>query len=168
MVTVGRITRAKRLGILIDCLAGLPPCTRLLIAGLPLTDDDRRHAAELQGTLRRRSLAHRVEMRPVSQDALVPILRKAGLFLHASETALDKALLEAMACGCPVLSCAAVAKDLLPPACTASAATMAERASALLALSPAERQALGRELRTIVVERHGLSRLVSRLVEEMA
>ena len=40
LLTVGRITRAKRLDIILRCLAALPPSYRLRIVGSPITPAD--------------------------------------------------------------------------------------------------------------------------------
>ncbi len=167
VLTVGRVTRSKRLPLIISCFAALPPRTLLRVVGGPITEDDHRLLDELKADLEKRNLLARVEFGPLPQTGLVPLLRGAGLFLHASETALDKALLEAMACGCPVLSCAAVAQGFLPEACVATPETFTARAQALLVLSAPEREALGEQLHVVVARDHGLPRLVDRLLAEM-
>ena len=171
VLTVGRVTRSKRIDVLLKCFASLPVrdagARRFQIVGGPITQADRAYLQLIDTEAASLGIADRVTVRPLPQDQVLPLLQRAALFVHASETALDKALLEAMACGCPVLSCADVAAGLLTPECVATPETMAGRAAMLLALSDTERQALGEKLRAVVVKDHGLERLIARLVDEM-
>ncbi len=171
VLTVGRVTRAKRLDLLLRCFAALPDrdagARRFQIVGGPITQADRAYLQLAETEAASLGIADRVTIRPLPQDQVLPLLQRAALFVHASETALDKALLEAMACGCPVLSCAEVASELLPPECIATPETMAGRAAMLLMLTEDEKRALGERLRAVVVKDHGLERLIGRLLEEM-
>jgi glycosyltransferase involved in cell wall biosynthesis len=167
LITVGRITASKRIPILLDALKQLPPPTRLLLAGEPRTSDDRVLQNELQKKMEADDLTWRVETHAVAPSAVAATLSKASLFLHASETSLDKALLEAMACECLVLSCADAAVEVLPAQCLCSPTEMALQAKHLLSLPASEQAALRQQLRGIVTEKHSLGRLVRRLTEEM-
>ncbi|MDP6540622.1 MAG: glycosyltransferase family 4 protein, partial [Planctomycetota bacterium] len=97
--------------------------------------------------------------------------------VNASLTgSLDKTLLEAMACGRPVVSCSDAAAGALAPLGDAAAGLLfapgdavelAERVERLLASDRAERAALAARLREIVREGHEVDVLMERLVEEM-
>jgi len=101
----------------------------------------------------------------------------ATLVVNASLTgSLDKVVLEAMACGRPVLSC----NEAIPPVLhglgaereqlrfsPGDAPELAERIEALLELGPSGRAALGRRLRGIVQQEHEVENLMTRLVREM-
>lgn len=100
------------------------------------------------------------------QWQVIKSLQGCTMFLHASETALDKALLEAMSCGCLVLSCGK-AKAILPAICQATPETMADQARKLLALPEEEKQRLREHLRAIVLNDHALPILMRRLWTEM-
>ncbi|MBI3331798.1 glycosyltransferase family 4 protein [Candidatus Peregrinibacteria bacterium] len=167
LLTVGRITRAKRLDVLIDALQTLGTGYWLRIIGGAITGDDRVLEYELREDFRKRGLA--AEMGPLEPEAVVPLLQRADVFLHASETSLDKAVLEAMACGCPVVSTSAAFKDVLPIICQATdSASMANHVGRISAMSPDERKGLSESLRKIITEKHSLTKLLDRLVKEMA
>ncbi len=57
-----------------------------------------------------KTLAHTLGVRAhfmgaLTQQELIPLYRRAGIFIHTSETgSLDKVVLEALACGCPVVT----------------------------------------------------------------
>lgn len=167
-ITVGRMTASKQLPVILNALAELPSQFHLQIVGSPLTPADRILYTQLQRDLHTRGLTDRVRIGSMPQQEVVALLQHAMVFLHASMTSLDKALLEAMACGCLVVSCAEAARGILPTECLATPDGMAERVQALLALPVDEQEALRRRLRDIVVRDHGLERLIKRLVEEMA
>lgn len=167
VMTVGRITASKRLNLIIDAFVQLQTKYKLYIVGSTVTNEDERLLKELLSSTEK--IKERVLLPVVTINELVPTwLQHADLFLHASSTSLDKALLEAMACGCLVVSCSDAAREVLPPECLASAEGMAERVKALLGLPEAEQNALRHKLRDIVVRHHSLTRLIQRLVEEMA
>ncbi len=167
IVTVGRITASKNLPVILRAMEQLPQEYRLLLAGAPLTGDDHALLNRIRSTLHEKGMEHCVEIRPLSQEEVAAFLQTAALFLHASATSLDKALLEAMASGCLVVSCAEAAHAVLPKECLCSAEGMGDRAKTLLALPPIEQAMLRRTLRDIVVHHHSLPRLIQRLVQEM-
>ena len=157
LVTVGRITASKRLDVIMDAAKSIPS-TRLEIIGVPQTLEDRTLEAHLRNIACIRSLS------PAEIPAL---LQCATVFLHASETSLDKALLEAMACACPVVSCASAVQDLLPEACRSTLDTFSDRVKAMLVRSPEERARIGAELRTLVERDHALPTLIARIAKVM-
>ncbi len=168
LVTVGRITAAKRIPIILHALAALPVSYHLVIAGAPVTGEDQVTHAELLVLIRRLRLQDRVAVRTLSHAAIPPLLQRAAFFLHASATALDKAVLEAMACGCVVISCADAMGAILPETLRASPEEMAGVAQWFCSLPQAEQDDLRQGLRRTVVERHGLVRLIERICKEMS
>ncbi len=168
VVTVGRITASKNLPVIIHAFETLPQESRLFLAGAPLTSDDHALLSRLRLMFHQKGMEHRVEVRSLSQQEVASMLKKAALFLHASSTSLDKALLEAMASGCLVVSCAEAARSVLPKECLATPEGMGDRAKTLLALPPEEQDALRGKLRELVVKDHSLPRLIERLMEEMS
>jgi glycosyltransferase involved in cell wall biosynthesis len=167
LLTVGRITRAKQLDVLFEALATLPQQFHLTLAGQTRTNADKVYLAELKEFLQQRGLSDRVEIESVSHAALLPLLHSADVFIHASDTSLDKAVLEAMAAGCPVVSCAAAVQTALVPVCQATTDTLTERIRNVSELHPEQRQDLLYKQRTYVEEQHSLPHLIDRLVEEM-
>jgi glycosyltransferase involved in cell wall biosynthesis len=103
--------------------------------------------------------------------------RRATLVVNTSLTgSLDKVVLEAMAMGRPVVTCNEAVLPLfaeLGPDAEllgfepGNAAQLAERIEALLALTQAERDALGARLRAIAARDHEVDALMRRLVAEM-
>ncbi len=167
LVTVGRVTKAKRLDILLQALRQLPPYCRLTIVGKAMTLQDKALEIELQEFIHNNGLNNRVTIGPLPPEETQRLLDRAQIFLHSSETSLDKALLEAMAYGIPVVSCAVAAQDVLPDACRSTPETFAAVTAKLLEMPPAERQALSSDLRMRVAHGHALGELVRRLCDEM-
>lgn len=167
LITVGRITQSKHLPVILDAFEQLPERYELMIVGRPITEEDKALHAELRNRISAKGLRRRVSIQPAPQDVVQPLLQRAMLFLHASSTSLDKAVLEAMACGCIVVSTAEAVRPLLPPPCQATPETLAERICGIAAMSPSERAALAGRQRALVERDHGLCRLVTRLIAEM-
>jgi len=167
VVSIGRITRSKHYDAILRAFAKLPSSCRLVIAGGVITQADEGEWERVQSLLMQLDIAGRVEVRWVDPSEMPGLLRRADFMLHACIGGLDKAVLEAMASGCPVVSSSAAAQELLPQSCRATDETMGNVAQKILSLSPSERATLSEELRKRVVEQHSLARLIERLVKEM-
>lgn len=168
LCTVGRITASKRLEILVEAIALLPPAYSLHIVGAPMTDEDVLYQKKLYVLIERLKLSERVHIDVVAHAFIPSILAQSEMFLHASVTGLDKALLEAMAAGCPTISCGIV-RSILPQQCQADgAADIARRVLDIHVLSQEDHNSLSETLQSIIVRDHGLERLVQRLCVEMA
>lgn len=167
LVTVGRVTPVKHYDVLLRALAELPQHCRLRIAGDAFTERDHREEKRLQKLCTDLRLSARVTMGWMTPSEIVTLLQSADCMLHACTGGLDKCVLEAMACGCPVVSSSEAARRVLPPLCVAMDEDMAEQARTILNLSPEARAELSRELRQRVVNGHSLQHLIQRLVEEM-
>jgi glycosyltransferase involved in cell wall biosynthesis len=121
------------------------------------------YAEKIKGLVREKGLEHKIHFygeRPYSDIA--EILREHDLFINISRTgSLDKAVLEAMACGLTVLTSNEAYRTVLPPAYFlehVSPEFIVERIKAL-ADEPRPNQAL----RGIVTRDHALERTVDRL-----
>jgi glycosyltransferase involved in cell wall biosynthesis len=168
LLTVGRITPVKSLEVIIRCLCELPPAFHLTIVGGVFVEADQRYLSHLQSVLERQGLSSRVEFRGwVPYEELPSLLQKTDLYLHAAGGGLDKVILEAMACGCLVLSASEATEGLLPERCQTSREELPRALRVFLSLSEAERATLRRELRTIVERHHSLPDLIRRLLREM-
>lgn len=168
LITVGRITASKHLPRIIDAFATLPHSYRLAIVGEPTTEADLTLAHELDMRLSRPQFVGRVVINSCRHSQLPEQLGRAALFLHAATTSLDKAVLEAMACGVLVVSCSPAVHAVLPKACRADVSSFPERCRIVLNFTEHARDALSRELREIVVNHHSLATLAARLLKEMA
>jgi 1,2-diacylglycerol 3-alpha-glucosyltransferase len=101
LLYAGRLDREKNLGFLLDAIARVAvPRTRLLLVGRGT------QAATLRRVAADRGLADRVEFRGgVTPDHVVPYYQAADAFVFASTTETQGlAILEAMACGLPVVA----------------------------------------------------------------
>jgi glycosyltransferase involved in cell wall biosynthesis len=111
IVAVGRVSRRKRVDLMLDTLAWLKANApqypfNLRIIGPTLTRDDRSYAAELADTVKKTDLARHVTFEgPRAMGELPAIYGSAFLHLNLSQTgSMDKTILESLACGCPTLT----------------------------------------------------------------
>lgn len=111
IVTVGRVSRRKRVMLLIETMAELvrrPALAdaRLIVVGPQLTADDHAYRSELDARIAALGLHDRVVLAgPMAQAETARLYRTAALHINVSETgSMDKTVMEALACGCPVLT----------------------------------------------------------------
>jgi glycosyltransferase involved in cell wall biosynthesis len=110
LITVGRITESKNLIVLIDVLKEvrkIHPVT-LTIVGSALAGGERAYEAKLRAHIAELGLADAVIfLGKVPQTDLPTVLNRAKVFVTTAQNgSLDKAMLEAMACGLPIVSMA--------------------------------------------------------------
>ncbi len=175
LLSVSRIAPVKRLDVLIDGLhllhqRGLTR-TRLRIVG-SVDGADQPYAQQLQAQALRLGLMDAVTFAgAVQHHQVAGEYQQAAIMVNLSATgAVDKAVLEAMACETPVITAneafqtllARWGDQLLLDAPTAEA--LADRTAALLEQSPEQRQQLGAELRQAVLHQHSLNRLADTLI----
>jgi len=168
VVSLGRMTRIKNYDVILRAFAELPADLTLFIAGGTVTDADLLEEKRLHSLISELGIEDRVSYGWVAPDKVSDVLQGARLFLHASQGGLDKAILQAMSCGCPCVSTSKAAQSSLPEECRASEGSMATQAKALLELSDHEREVLGDELHSIVERTHSLPNCIDRLVSEMS
>lgn len=166
-VTVGRITPVKRMPLMMEAVARQNPPMRLKIAGGALLPSDQYEVDRLKSEARKLGMEQRLAIGFQNEADVITLLQHCTVFLHACAGGLDKVLLEAMACGCLVLSCAETASHVLPPECTCTPETMGEALIRLLALGEEKKDQLKTLIRSTVEEHHALPRLIDRLVREM-
>lgn len=179
VMSIGRISPVKDYETLLNALArlgarGLRP--RLEIVGGTHLATEERYLASLRALRVGLGLDDQVLFRPgVPHHAVAPLYQRAALFVSASRTgSLDKAVLEALACGRLALTCNEAFADLFGAERgqltfpTGDASALADRLEAVLRLSPAERRARGLALRERVVAEHGVDHLADELVKLLA
>lgn len=167
LLAVGRITRIKRLETIVACLASLPREFHLRVIGPVVTESDRLYKQELDGLMATHTLTERVTFETTNQQGIASAMQRCRMLLHGAGGGLDKVLLEAMSCSCPVVSCSESGEDVLPKACSTTPEHMAESVREALEDKHLETPALLQEMRATVEREHSLPRLIRRLVTAM-
>jgi glycosyltransferase involved in cell wall biosynthesis len=110
LITVGRITKSKNLLALIDVLKQirLSHQVALTIVGVAITSEERAYEALLTKKILQEGLKDFVHFKgKISQAELPTVLNQAKVFVTTAQNgSLDKAVLEALSCGLPVISMA--------------------------------------------------------------
>lgn len=166
LVAVGRVTAIKQYDVLLRTLSQLPEC-RLTVAGGTVTEADKKTEEDLRSLMHRLNIADRVHIAWLMPQDVVRLLQRADCMLHASQGGLDKAVLQAMACGLPVVSTSEAAQSVLPQECHTTSETMGKKVQAVLALSGDKRHTLSQALRATVERDHSLSQCIERIVTHM-
>lgn len=108
LITVGRITKSKNLFVLIDVLNEIKHWhpTTLTIVGVAITSEERAYEALLNKKIVEEGLKDSVHFKgKISQKDLPAVLNQAKVFVTTAQNgSLDKAVLEAMSCGLPIIS----------------------------------------------------------------
>ncbi len=170
LITVSRISRRKRLELLLAALAHLRDLpVRLYVVGGPLTADDQAYARDLRAQAEREG-APVVWAGAVPLEALPQHYATAALHLNVSETnSMDKTVLEALAVGCPVLTSNPAFRTLL-----AAQPEFIVQDARPEALAAQIRQVLAHraayppaDLRAMIVGRHDLASYAGRVMEHL-
>lgn len=105
LLSVGRITKTKRIDLLLDTMVFLPDM-KMLIAGTPVTPEDFLYYEWCQLYAEKKGIHERVVwLGSVPHGNTRNLYAHATMFIHTSETgSLDKVLLEAAACGTSIIS----------------------------------------------------------------
>jgi len=122
LIYVGRISERKRIGLIIDCFASLvriDPSTpfRLRLIGPTLTAADKQYETAMRSNVESLGLSSRVEfVGAVRLGELPAYYESAFAHLNLSETgSMDKTVMEALSCGCPVLTTGEAFREALSP-----------------------------------------------------
>lgn len=180
VLTLGRISRIKRLEILLAAAAGLRASgldIRVVLAGGTCGADDEAYLEELRTRSAGSGLAGAVHFTGgIPFGKVQTLYREADAFVNTSDTeSLDKAILEAMSCGIPVVSSNLALKDILPGDLAGRSVvargdleSLTARLRQLHDMGKEARKALGLRLREIVVADHSLNGLSERVGMELA
>jgi len=174
LLTVGRVSPIKNIETMLHAVATLRERGQdvtLRIVGGARVAEDAAYEQRLKATARDLQLGEHVDFSgALMRDRLIDVYHDADLFLHACDSGLDKAGLEAMSCGLPLISSSAGFRELLARSGAeltfthGDAAAMADRIERLLEMPHNDRRALGVRLRHLIEEHHDMSRLMDRIV----
>lgn len=169
LLSVGRFSPVKQYGTVIDALAAPPLAAYPHLTAEFLGGVHGAHESAHLGTLRAQAAARGLGERITFTTGLpyaemVPAYQRATLFATASATgSLDKAVLEAVACGLPAVVCNPAFRELfgshwadLSFGATDDAEGLAQRLAGLLERSPAERRALALSIRAEIARSHSV------------
>ena len=172
-ITIGRPSRIKNIDLMIRALAGLRralPRTpvRFTIVGEPLSQQDRDYVAVCRDLAKALGVDDVVEWAgPVSFDKVHTAYHRGDIFLSANDNGLDKAILEAMASGLPVIAMHPALKAPLGQFYVESEAGFGEALISLASLDHEARREIGSRLRRYVESEHSLSQLGRRITEQL-
>lgn len=176
LISLGRIAPIKRLETMIEAVKELAEANgkarvRLRLVG-SVFPQDAAYAQQLHNLIERYDLANVVELaEPVAYEQVAGVYQHADVMVNMSATgSMDKAVLEAMACGIPVVTVNEAFQAVLAPWKETvlippnEPELLPARLQKLMAMSADERAKLGAELRELVVAEHSLERLVDKLL----
>ncbi len=181
VLTLGRISRIKRLEVVIDAMAQLRELAphldlRCELVGDPLTKDGYAYKRELETRIIERGLQDRVRLIPsVPFHRAHQVIAEADVFVNSGDTdSVDKAVLEALSCGVPVLTSNAAFQQILPRPMHALSLVPKNDVSALTLgikkiceLTPCERTQHATMGRQLVVQQHSLGSLADKIMIEL-
>ena len=168
VLSVSRIAPVKKLETILQAARLLSDCDfRLRIIG---NVQDEAYVHRLRQLVAELGLSERVEFAgEVPHHQIAREYQQAHLMVNASSTgAVDKAVLEAMACGVPVISANEAFGAILPDELRVpldAPEALAASIRALMGMSPDARRAIGQELRAVVVRDHSLDHLADTLMK---
>lgn len=164
LLTVGRISPVKRIDTIIDAFIEVQnkfPEASLSIIGAAGLPGHKIYEENLKKKVERNNLGTTVHfIGPVQHAVLPEYISKAHVFVNMSNTgSLDKAILEALSCGVPVVSSNESFKTVIPnPKYHAqNEHELAERITQLFSLDDRP------SLREVVVEQHSLPALIRKI-----
>lgn len=181
LLTLGRISRVKRLEMVVDAVAllrRLEPTLdiRCELVGAPLNNDGRDYQDELEARIAAAGLADRVRILPgVPFHRAHQVVAQADLFVNSGDTdSVDKTVLEALSCGVPVVTSNAAFLQILPvelhPVSSVPKNDVEALASAIVrhvAMTPGERAELAARGRRLVVEEHSIGALADKILAQL-
>jgi len=118
IVSIGRVSASKRIELLLETILILKNKYKIntdcILIGGPVTDLDIVYTEKLKSYIKENNLVNVLWKGPVPLSEAIQILNQTDIFVHFGNTgSLDKAILDAMACGViPMSSNVSVAKIL--------------------------------------------------------
>ena len=119
IISVGRISPVKNYEIMINAAEILKSRNfnfEIKIAGAPILENDKKYLEKLKNLIKEKKLDDIVEfVGPIPNKYIAEFYQSGDLFINLSDTgSLDKAVLEAMACGLQILTSNESFRDILP------------------------------------------------------
>lgn len=177
IMAVGRLTRIKHLDVLIKAAALIrgktPEPFVIRLVGAAVTADDQKYLNELRALATQNQLADLIDWRgSVAPEQMKTLYCEADLTVNLTPTGgLDKAVLESMAAGVPVLTSNQAFRDYLAPYQNDLLLTgfeVEELTEKLLALMVRlDRGELGQALQRTMAARADLSQLIKTIVAKL-
>lgn len=172
LLTVGRISPSKNYELIISAAQQILQNSKkvsLIIVGDPAIAEQKSYYENLKSIAANFNPENSIRfLKAIPNINLPSCLRNADIFINMSNTgSLDKAVLEAMACGTIVITSNEAFFSWLPPECFIKNATSQSLAKAInnLIEAPEEyKNTLRHKLREIVVENHNLDNLAKKIV----
>lgn len=175
IISIGRISPSKDYATLIKAVEILKDKGIKLsveIIGSPATEADKIYFQELNKLIEDKNLKDKIKfIGPVANKNIVSFLQNADFFVNMGQTgSLDKAMVEAMACGLPILTCNEALEEVLgdyqeelmyPKKDYRS---LAEKIEYIFSLSFEQYKIIGKDLRNIVVANHSLENLIVNII----
>lgn len=173
LITTGRIAQSKKILEMLEVLDVLHERGKIFmftIVGEATTPEEERYEAKLKQEIGRRPYHAKVHMRGgLLHDNLPQVLNLHDMFLNFGMTGnMDKAGLEALSCGVPVLTTNTSFKDLLIPfdlfVPSNHPALIADTLEKFVGKSDKEKSGIAATLRNKVVADHSLTRLIPKIL----
>ncbi len=179
IVSVGRISPSKDYETLfkaLEIIAPTYPDMTIELAGSTSSSQDIEYQKHLSQLLITKGLYDRVTFVGVVPNAHLPeFLNSACIFVNMSHTgSLDKAILEAMACGVPLLTCNEALESVLGPYAPLlmypkkDHVQLAQKIKAIIEMPPSSIEHLSHDLREIVVKGHNIESLANNIYTILA
>ena len=148
----------------------------LTIVGSPTPGkaDEGRYYERILNLVRELKLEDNVAFsRSVPHSETPRVYNEHDLFVNLTVTgSFDKTTLEAMACGAPVLVSNRSFREIFSSSLQSisifeesNPISLAGKISDIISLSLVHRKELGRQMRSLVIEKHGLSRLADKIIQ---
>ncbi len=172
IVFVGRISRRKRIERLIAIADSLKESgtARFLIVGGPITGDDSNYHQELLAHVTRRGLGSVLEFTgPIDRDSVARLYDSACLHINLGDTgSMDKTVLEALSCGCPVITSNPAFTDLLvdfPEMTLLDPDDLDSSVQQVISMLTHCHHCDRRKLHTLVSQTHGLAEYADKILQ---
>lgn len=176
IISIGRLSPSKDYETLIravEILKNKGINLKAEIIGGPVVETDKKYFNELCRLLEDKNLKEEIKfIGPIANEAIVGFLQNADLFANMGQTgSLDKAIVEAMACQLPILTCNEALEEVLGEEKEKlmypkkDFKSLAERIEFIFNLPPEQYRALGLNLRNMVKEKHSLKGFINKIME---